>query len=150
MKGGRGYWPVNYAGTQSFINSFFYFIEFFYYILIGRYKLSSVLTCQPITWSLEEVIIGYVHEFIIHSLIPSRMVLGYAIFILSFSKSLYLKLKISITTEPIEFFILGLLQIDPRMVLGYFIVKSKPCDGFRLFFANFLPLWIQSLYVLVP
>ena len=35
-----------------------------------------------------------------------------------------LKLKISITTEPIGFFILGKLHIGPVMVLGYFLHLS--------------------------
>ena len=50
------------------------------------------------------------------------------------SKVFCLKLKILITTELIEFFLLGKLHRGPGMVLGYFSFRLNPCDGFRLFF----------------
>ena len=44
-----------------------------------------------------------------------------------------LKLKISLTTEPIGFFILCKLHIGPVMVLCYFIFRFKSCNGFKPF-----------------
>ena len=43
-----------------------------------------------------------------------------------------LKLRISITTEPIGLSILSELQIGPVMVLGYFIFRFKSWDSFKL------------------
>ena len=48
-----------------------------------------------------------------------------------------MKLKISITPEPIELSGLGKLYIGPRMVLGYFIVYIQALGGFS---AIFLPI----------
>ena len=45
-----------------------------------------------------------------------------------------MKLKISITTEPIGFSILGKLHIGPVIVLGYFIFSFKLVDSFKTFF----------------
>ena len=49
-----------------------------------------------------------------------------------------LKLKILITIEIIKFSFLVKLYIDPRMVLGYLILRFKPWSGFRLHFYYFL------------
>ena len=45
-----------------------------------------------------------------------------------------MKLKISITTEPIGFSILGKLYIGPVIVLCYFIFRFKLVDSFKTFF----------------
>ena len=48
-----------------------------------------------------------------------------------------MKLKISINTEPIEFYILGKLHIAPVMVLGHYILRFQFLahrDGFEPFF----------------
>ena len=58
----------------------------------------------------------------------------------------FLKLKISITTELIEFSFLGKLHIGSGMVLGYFIFRFKPWDGFRLSFAFYLFIYRVSRF----
>ena len=40
------------------------------------------------------------------------------------------------TTEQIEFSNLGKFHISQRLVLGYFILRFKSCDGFRQFFKS--------------
>ena len=55
------------------------------------------------------------------------------------SKGFYLKLKISITSEPIRFSILGKLHIGPVMVFGGFIFRFKSWGGFKLFLAPLCP-----------
>ncbi len=57
---------------------------------------------------------------------------------------LCLKLKISITTEPIRFYFLGKLHIGPVMVYGYFIFRFKSLEGFQLFSGPTLSLSIKS------
>ena len=58
------------------------------------------------------------------------------VFDLSYCKIYCLKLKISITPEPIEFSIFEKLHIGQRVALGYSIVTFKSCEGFRLFFQS--------------
>ena len=48
------------------------------------------------------------------------------------------EIKISITTEEIEFYLLEKVYICPEMVLRYYIYRIKPWDGFRLFFCPHL------------
>ncbi len=58
-----------------------------------------------------------------------------------------LKLKVSITTEPIWFSILGKLHIGPVIVLGYLILSFKYWDGFKQFSSPLCPLmlWVYNI-----
>ena len=49
---------------------------------------------------------------------------------------LCLKLKISLTTEPIGLSALGKFHIGPVMVLDYFNFRFKSWDGLKLFFMS--------------
>ena len=62
----------------------------------------------------------------------------------------YLEIRVSITTEPIEFSISGNLYIGFGKVSGNSIFKFKSCDGFMFFFlqSTNTELWILEAQTL--
>ena len=70
------------------------------------------------------------------------LILLYIVQVVSF---FCLKIRITITSEPIWFSDFCRLQAGPVMVLGYFVIRFNSSDGFILFLALFAPLNTESL-----